>query len=307
MYVRNTCFLRGNHIVEKISIINERLQTYKINNIEDQENALKEILQEIALYALSTTDFFEHALFQGGTSLRILYNLPRFSEDLDFILKIPDKNFNWKQYLDSIIDGFKLFGIAPEIADRSGVNKAIQTIFLKDNSIGKIISLNFKNTLNKKLKIKFEIDINPPLGSKEEIKFLDFPVDFSITSQDLTSNFAGKCHALLCRPYTKGRDWFDFTWYVTKKTNINFPLLEAALNQFGPFKNLNTKIDTQWLVNALTQKIETIDWIQARSEVEKFINPMFKDSLKLWGIDFFIAKIKTLEQNLILNNKNSPY
>ena len=107
---------------------------------------------------------------------------------------------------------------------------------LKDNSIGKIIDLTFKHYANKKLIIKLEIDTNPPLGSDLEIKFLDFPLDYSIVAQNLSSNFAGKIHALLCRNYTKGRDWYDFSWYISRKVTLNFKLLTNALRQQGPWQ-----------------------------------------------------------------------
>ena len=203
---------------------------------------MKEILQEIALYALSTTDFFSQALFQGGTALRILYQLPRFSEDLDFLLKNPDSNFKWQTYIEKMFKAFELFSIEPEMIDRGKTNQSIQKLFLKDTSIGKIIHLNFTQHSQKKLTIKFEIDTNPPTGSDEETKFLDFPLDYSILTQDLPSNFAGKCHALLCRPYVKGRDWFDFTWYVARNTSLNFKFLASALQQHGPWEGQNIKL-----------------------------------------------------------------
>src|SRR3989344_4975300 len=149
-------------------IISDRLEQYLSKTVEDEENALKEILQEIALYALSTTDFFSKALFQGGTSLRILYQLPRFSEDLDFLLKTPNKHFQWKKYIETIKKAFMLYNIEPEVIDRSKESDIVQKLFLKDNSIGKILNLNFHHHTKRKFLIKFEIDTNPPLGSREE-------------------------------------------------------------------------------------------------------------------------------------------
>jgi len=279
-------------------IIKARLDQYQITTIEDEENALKEILQEIALFALATTDFFKRALFQGGTALRILYQLPRFSEDLDFILKHQDTEFQWQPYLQKMEQTFNLYGIHPEIKDRSTANTNIQKLFLKDNSIGKILNLNFQHHAHRKLMIKLEIDTNPPLGSNEEINYLEFPIDYMVVSQDLPSNFSGKCHALLCRQYTKGRDWFDLTWYISKKVTINYVFLSNALKQAGPWKNQNINVTKEWLVNALSEKIKHIDWNSIKLEAKRFVNPEYTPSLKLWSQAFFLDKMKKLDSHL---------
>jgi hypothetical protein len=279
-------------------IISARLDHYTINTMEDEENALKEIIQEIALYALSTTDFFTHAQFQGGTALRILYQLPRFSEDLDFILNTANTSFRWEPYVDAITRTFQLYGIEPEVKDRSKASNAIQKLFLKDDSIGKTLNLNFQHSTNKKLLIKLEIDTNPPDGSTAEIKYLDFPIDHAINSQDLPSNFAGKCHALLCRPYEKGRDWFDFLWYVSRNTPINLPFLGHAIEQYGPWKGRSAEITKTWLIASLNNKIISIDWSKAKLEVQRFISFEHKESLSLWSKEFFLTKTKKMAEYL---------
>lgn len=279
-------------------IIVNRLKLYQINSIEDEENAYKEILQEIALYTLSTTNFFTKAAFQGGTSLRILYQLPRFSEDLNFILLKPDNNFNWQPYVEAIISGFELFGIKPEVIDRGKADKTIQKLFLKDNSIGKVINLNYNHLANKKLTIKLEIDINPPAKSEVEMKFLDFPMDCGVLTQDLSSNFAGKCHALLCRTYIKGRDWFDFSWYVARSTPINFNFLSEAIDQNGPWAGQKLILDKKWLIDQLLNRINQIDWNQAKVEMQRFISKEQQKSLDLWSRAFFTSKVSKLSEYL---------
>ncbi len=279
-------------------LIEAKLKRYSISTLEEEENALKEILQEIALYALSTTDFFSKARFQGGTALRILHHLPRFSEDLDFILKQPDPDFKWEAYIHQMEQGFKVFSIEPEIIDRSKADNAVQKLFLKDNSIGKFLQLKFKYHAQRKLMIKFEIDTNPPQYSGEEIKFLDFPVDFSILAQDLPSNFSGKCHALLCRTYVKGRDWFDFSWYVTNETQINFKFLSSALNQVGDWKDTDLVVDKRWLLEQLAEKIKLLDWSAVSQDVARFVRPEQQAALKLWGVEFFMSKIEKLQRYL---------
>ncbi len=142
--------------------------------------------------------------------------------------------------------------------------------------------------------IKFEIDTNPPQGSHVEVKFLEFPLDCSIVAQDLASSFAGKCHALLCRNYIKGRDWYDFAWYVARKVTPNFTFLEHALYQQGPWANQQMSVTPMWLMDAMQQKIKSIDWQVAVSDVSEFLNPQDKRSLNLWGVEFFLDKLNKL-------------
>lgn len=279
-------------------IIKTRLEHYPIHTPDEEENALKEILQDMALYALSTTDFFSKALFQGGTALRILYGLPRFSEDLDFILQQPNKHFRWEKYSDQIQKTLLLYDMHPEIADRSNENNAIQKLFLKDDSIGKVLHFNVDFQNRKKLFIKLEIDTNPPLGSTEVMRYLDFPIDYAVATQDLSSNFAGKCHALLCRQYVKGRDWFDFSWYITKKTAINFTFLQNALFQAGPWAGHAMAVDKEWLMRALEDKIKIIDWQAVSQEVRRFLTERDRAGLNVWGVDFFLHKLEQLGEYL---------
>lgn len=279
-------------------IIDKQLKKYTLQKPADEENALKEILQEVALFALSTTDFFSKAVFQGGTALRILHQLPRFSEDLDFILKKPIKNFQWEKYIEQMKKAFSLYDIIPEIQDREKAKTAVKKMFLKDNSIGKILNLNFHHHAYKKLLIKFEIDTNPPRGSDEEQKYLEFPSDYAIAAQNLPSNFSGKCHALLCREYLKGRDWFDFLWYTAQKTTINFTFLQNAFDQNGPWEKQSVTFNKTWLIKELKNKIVTIDWKKAAYEVENFVNIEQIQSLKLWSDDFFLDRVQKLEKYL---------
>ncbi len=275
-------------------IIKNRLQDYSSATLESQENALKEILQEIILYGLSNSNFFNKALFQGGTALRVLYQLPRFSEDLDFLLKSPDPEFQWKPYLNCIEQALELFSIKSEIAARSRANHAIQRLFLKDSSIGKLLNLDANYFSKKKIMIKLEIDINPPGISVYETKYLDFPMDYSICAQSLSDNFAGKCHALLCRQYLKSRDWFDFSWYISKKIPINLSFLELAINQSGPWHGRHVTIDKKWLVDNLACKIKQINWGKAKSEISRFIDSGYQSSLELWSDLFFLSKLQKI-------------
>ncbi len=281
-------------------ILENRLKQYTLQSKQDELNALKEIFQEIALAALSRTDFFKYAAFQGGTCLRILYGLPRFSEDLDFILLKKNPNFQWSLFLKTMQLEFEAYGLHLEATDRSKVDTAIKKAFLKERSFGQSLTLSYPlNTSDThNIQIKLEIDINPPEGSTFEVKHLDFPYPFSLTLQDRPSLFAGKCHALLCRKYVKGRDWFDFIWYVTQKTPINYKLLEHTLYQAGPWEKQPVgTFSKNWISEQLHAKILNIDWTEAQQDVARFLKPREAESLKLWSTAFFIhywEQLKTI-------------
>ena len=206
----------------------------------------------MALYSLWRGRFFEIAAFQGGTSLRILHKLPRFSEELDFILLQPNASFDWSRYLDPLLTGLTEFGLQSEVLDKSKMDT-----------------------------------------------YLDFPLDFEVCYQDLPSNFALKIHALLCRPYIKGRNWYDFNRYIKQKVSPNLPHLQAALHQFGPWKAPNPVIDTRWVVDRLNEKIATIDWKAAAADVERFLGAADRESLKIWSARFFSTR--ALAVALLLN------
>jgi len=283
-----------------IDLIQQRLDGYHTANPVAEEQALKEILQEVALYALWRAGFFEVAAFQGGTSLRILHKLPRFSEDLDFILKAPDPEFDWSGYLKQLLDGLREFGLQSEVLDRSSMDQNIRKALLKDDSIGRQLNLAFyQGHSDRKLRIKLEIDVNPPKESGYEYTYLDFPLDFEVCHQDLGSNFALKLHALLCRPYVKGRDWYDFNWYVKQQVVPNLPHLQAALFQYGPWRDQALTLDAAWLTNALTVKIAGIDWIRAAQDVERFLNTTEKQSLGLWSERFFRSRLDKLAETMV--------
>lgn len=277
-----------------INIIQEKLLQYQSQTVLDQDNALKEIAQEIALSALSRADFFRVAAFQGGTCLRILYGLERFSEDLDFVLENPDKDFDWDKYVSYMQEEFNTYGYDLTIENRTKLEKSVKTAFLKADSTGGLLILKDTRTNIPKIKIKLEIDTNPPAGSIYETKYLDFPLPYNVRTQDLPSLFAGKCHALLCRDYLKGRDWYDFIWYVSRKTSINFTLLSNAIAQFGPWQQQNINVNSQWLLQQLEIKINAIDWQLAKQDVMRFLRPRELETLKLWSKDFFMAYLEKL-------------
>lgn len=279
-----------------IDLIKERLRRYGATNPLEEENAVKDILQEIALYALWRSDFFDVALFQGGTSLRILHGLPRFSEDLDFLLRTPNPDFDWSPYLATLTQVAAEFGVKLEAQPPAKMDRAIHAALLKTDSIANQLDLSFAGQDRRKaIRIKLEIDVNPPLGSGESTSFLDFPLDYEVRHQDLPSNFALKIHALLCRGFLKGRDWFDFSWYVSRDITPNLVLLRNALIQAGPWAGDHTlAVNITWLKAALSDAIAKIDWKAAGDDVARFLRPAELRSVDLWSERFFMAKVQKL-------------
>lgn len=282
-----------------IELLQKRLAFYKSASAVDEEHAVKEILQETALYALWRADFFEVAAFQGGTSLRILYRLQRFSEDLDFILKMPDTAFKWDKYLPKVLTALEEFGLRSKVTNRSRMDQNVRKAVLKDDSIRNQLKLSFDGgTHARTISIKLEIGVDPPSGSNFEYRYLDFPLDFELCHQDLSSNFALKIRALLCRPYLKGRDWYDFNWYVKERIRPNLLHLQMALRQHGPWAKQGVEVDAAWLTRTMLEKIATIDWRAAAQDVERFLNSAERKSLLIWSEKFFRAKVEQLADSM---------
>lgn len=290
--------MTGKNNIMNINIIQQRLLSYECKTVLDQENALKEIAQEIALMALSRAGFFRIAAFQGGTCLRILYGLNRFSEDLDFVLLESNNQFDWEKYTKTMQEEFNAYGYMLEVVHKKRLEKAMQSLFLKAESQGGILILKDLRTNRAKLQIKLEIDTNPPEGSTYELKYLDFPLPYVVQSQDLSSLFASKSHALLCREYVKGRDWYDFIWYVARKTPINFLLLTHAIWQKGPWEGKNISVTAEWFLQTLKAKILKINWDEAKKDISRFLKPRELASLNLWSEAFFLSRLDQLSRYL---------
>jgi predicted nucleotidyltransferase component of viral defense system len=275
-----------------VEIIQERLNACRCTTEIEEEQALREISQEIVLAALGRTDFFHFAGFHGGTCLRIFYSLNRFSEDLDFALRAPDPKFFLAPYLEQIREEMDSFGYRLEIDDRSQLDQAVRKAFLKDDSLGTYLRLDYRPRTGplRKLRIKVEVDTNPPAGATYRMPTLDYPFPSAIRVFDLPSLFAGKVHALLCRNYLKGRDWYDFIWYTARGTPINQALLSAALHQQGPWAGGRQTTDAAWCARELRALIERTDFRKAREDVRRFVKPRELPSLDLWTQDFFLQQ-----------------
>lgn len=279
-----------------VRVVQERLNSYGCASVIEEEQALREITQEIVLAALGRTAFFDKAAFQGGTCLRIFHGVNRFSEDLDFALRVPDSDFELVGYLRVVVQDLAAFGYQIEIDDRGGLDEVVKKAFLKDDSIGRLLKLGFrpKSGPMRKIRIKFEVDSNPPAGAVYEVKVMDFPFPAAVSLFALPSLFSGKMHALLCREYVKGRDWYDFLWYAARSTRPNFDLLASALDQTGPWAGKNLFVDEPWCRRELSAKIESMDFAKLREDVKRFLKPVEVASLNLWTREFFLERAAKL-------------
>ena len=277
------------------NIIEQMLKSYEINNTNDEINALKEIIQELVLSGLSRSGFFNEAAFYGGTALRIFYKLDRFSEDLDFALLKPNKNFDLSKYFAFIEKELKAYGINLEISIKQKQKTTnISSAFLKGDIIEHILKF-FPNEKNhqynqilKNIKIKLEVDINPPLGATYEMEYKLLPSPHQIKVYDKSSLFAGKIHAILCRNWhsrTKGRDLYDYVFFLANNTNVNLELLRNKLID-SKYINKNDDFNIDILKDMLIKKFKEINYSNAKEDVIPFIKDI--ESLNLWNSDFFI-------------------
>jgi len=280
-------------------LIESRLALHNPKNALEQEHALTEIMQEFILRFLAETDFFQKALFHGGTCLRIFHNLPRFSEDLDFLLARPDPLFAWDPYLSAVRKSCEETGLRFEQTSREKADAAVKKAFLKTDSIGTILllALPFQRQNPAKIRIKLEIDTRPPEGSAVETHFLSFPAPAAIATQTLSSGFATKTHALLCRPYVKGRDWFDLLWYAERRIIPDWSVLANALYQTGPWQAQKLDVTPEWFFSMLAERIRTLDWNSVREDVRRFLPLSEQKALALWSETYFLYRIDQLKKS----------
>lgn len=283
------------------NIIEQMLSKYEIKNTNDEINALKEIIQEIILSGLARGNFFDEAAFYGGTALRIFYKLDRFSEDLDFALIHPNKNFDLSKYFVYLEKELKAYGLNLEInTKQKNIESNITSAFVKGDTLEHILKFfpneeNHKyNHMLKNIKIKFEVDINPPSGATYEEKYKLLPSPHQIKIYDKESLFAGKIHAILCRNWktrTKGRDLYDYIFFLANNTKVNLELVKNKLIESN-YINANDKFSIDDLKNLLINKFKEIDYIEAKEDVIPFIKNT--ESLNIWSSEFFISITKEL-------------
>jgi len=280
--------------------VEQMVAKYNPKSAADYENALKEVLQEIILLGLDRSDFFEKAAFYGGTALRIMYGLDRYSEDLDFTLLKPDPDFKLDKYFPSLERELQAFGFEFSLArvDKPE-ERTIESAFLKANT--QMLLLNIKNAkgfaaqtqISQVLKIKFEVDVDPATSFETEIKTLLLPSPYTVKTLTLPSLFAGKMHAALLRKWktrVKGRDFYDVQWYMARNTPIKKSYLEEKMKASGA---LNEPLTENLLIELFEKRVDTIDWQQAQRDVLSFLKD--KNQVKLWSANFFKTVIKNVK------------
>lgn len=274
-----------------MSIIEQMLKKYNPQSQNELINALKEIFQEITLLGLYRGDFFKEAVFYGGTSLRILYGLERFSEDLDFSLLKKDSQFDIEKYFPHIESEFEALGIPVSLSKK--VKKGdgnIDSAFLKNDTAIYTLGIEAKGIENihsgVKLKIKIEVDTNPPLKFQNESKTLLLPITFNVRTMTLPNLYAGKMHALLFRTWknrVKGRDWFDFEWYVKKGVKLNLEHLGQRMIESGDLSG--QPLSKEKFQEFLNTKIDSLNIEQAINEVRPFVKD--QSVFDFWSKDYF--------------------
>lgn len=269
---------------------------YNCKNTEDYENALKEIVQEVALLGLARSDFFTRASFYGGTALRIFHGLPRYSEDLDFSLDRPDDKFDLDEYLPYVDRELAAYNFSMTVKKKKKTREtAVQSAFIKGNTIQNIleivprdISVDGVNP-DAVVKIKFEIDTNPPEGAEYQYMYSINPTPFRAKLYDVPSLFAGKVHAVLCRDYknrVKGRDFFDYIWYLQRSSKINLLHLQKRMEQSGNWNSCE-ELTMERLKELLYTRFALVDFESARDDVERFLMASDRASLSVWNAEFF--------------------
>ena len=227
-------------------VIIRMLDRYECQSVDDYVRALREIIQEIALLGLWRSKFFEKAAFYGGTALRILYGMDRFSEDLDFSLVEPMTDFQLSRYGSAVERELRSFGFEASLTTKpKKIASPVQSAFLKANTLHHLLTIKSDERADwpiprdQVLKIKIEVDTDPPSGFATENKFVLQPVPFSIRTFVLPDLFAGKMHAVLCRKWknrVKGRDWYDLVWYAANHPKLHVNHLEQRMIQSGDLK-----------------------------------------------------------------------
>ncbi len=281
-------------------MIKEWLQEYNPKTKQDVYDALREIMQEIALAGLQRADFFEKAAFYGGTALRIFYNLDRFSEDLDFSLLEPDEKFSLEPYFEAVIKEFEALGISVSIQEKKKSTASnIESAFLKSGTVWKELILEdvvpqMGVGILPNVKIKIEVDRKPPLGFETEEKLLLRPFSFYVKCFKMPSLFAGKMHALLFRKWikrVKGRDWYDLEWYIKKGTPLDLDHFLLRAQDTGDWQG--ETINEAQVIQLLEEKIKSVNFDNVKEDVVRFIPD--SSVLDLWGEQYFLDLIKKLK------------
>ena len=265
-----------------MTIYDEMVADFQPQNPTEKNNAQHEVMQRITLSGLYRGGFFEHAAFYGGTCLRIFHNLQRFSEDMDFTLTDKDPNVHLEDYFPQIIEAFKLTGrdVVIKKKDKKTFGK-VESAFLKDNT--DVFDIVFQT--EKTIKVKIELDTNPPLGFDTEQRPLFKPFSFMTRCVTLPDLYAGKMHALAFRNWksrVKGRDWYDFEWYVGNKVPLDYSHLRQRIFEFN-----GIDLSKEAFMETLKERLATTDINMVKEDVRRFLRTD-PHTLDIWSNDYFL-------------------
>lgn len=281
-----------------MTTIEEIIKSYNPKTIEETKAIIRELLQQIVLIGLSRSGFFNFASFYGGTALRIFYGLNRYSEDLDFTLNKEDRNFSLEPFINKIIEVAHSYGLEIDVQTKNKkIETPIESAFAKLNTYQTFIKLKVDDKLVKLLhkeeliKVKFEIDCNPALGFNIENKYLNMLEFANVAVLDKESLFAGKLHAILCRNYkntVKGRDYYDFLFYIQKRVKPNLIYLRNKLIESHKL-NENDEFNIEILKIMLKDRFSNVDFDQAKNDAEHFV--FKKEDLSYYSKELFIDMV----------------
>ncbi len=289
-----------------MSSIQSMMERYQPQNAEAYRNALKEIVQEIALHGMSKSGFFQEGAFYGGTALRIFYGLHRFSEDMDFSLVHPNPSFALSDYLPAVEEELSAVGLKMRVEQKNKTKVTdIQSAFIKGGTLIQIISIQQTDEVlipgihkQEQLKIKLEVDTNPPPGAGFELRYALRPVPYVVRLYDKPSLFAGKIHAVLCRNWArriKGRDLYDYVWYLSQDTPVNLFHLQKRLEQSDRWDS-SKQLALQNTKDMLKERFSQLDFEAAKKDVIPFLSDA--SELDLWNAGFFQAITENLTANM---------
>lgn len=283
--------------------LEQMLQAYSVESLYDRKNAMKEILQEIVLCGLSRAGFFKKAAFYGGTALRIFYGLDRFSEDLDFSLEAKNPAFDLSEYFPILEKEVRSFGLNMTVLEKVKANDShIRSAFLKGNTKEHLLLFYGNEQIagsvvkTEAVKIKFEVDVDPPKYAAFEHKYRLLPSPYEIKLYDMPSLFAGKIHAVLARAWRnriKGRDLYDYVFYLSRDAAVNLAHLHERLIDSGYIRKEDTcTLDD--IKRMLREHFDAINFSQAKQDVEPFIHNT--SALDIWNAEFFKQITEKLKQ-----------
>jgi predicted nucleotidyltransferase component of viral defense system len=281
--------------MNNMQVLDQMLKKYDINTVEQKKHAIKEIIQEIVLSGLSRSNFFKDVAFYGGTALRIFHGLDRFSEDLDFTLLVNNQDFDFDYYISFVRNEVESLGLKFEVEENSKTKETnIKTAFLKGNTKEQFLIL-YPNSnqdtailhADEKIKVKFDIDTNPPKYANTEIKYRLLPYPYQVRVYDLPSLFAGKIDAVLSRNWksrVKGRDFYDYIYFLSMDVIVNIKHLKERLIQ-SRYIESTFELNKESLITLLNKRFDEVDFDIVKKDVEPFIKDI--SILDFWTKDFF--------------------